>query len=364
MELKSLSAVAREANEQGFRSKRRIEKEGIRGEKLFNSTTVRGILTNWIYIGILEEHKRNKGKPDSEVPKDQRYSTHVPPNPDDWPHIVDDATFDAVQAILAQNEGLKKPSSHKTYSYILTGIVHCALCNNPMVVEKGKDHRYYACQNRDCSGRKLIPKKFHRRKRNTIDAPSLDDSMKRLIKDVVLKSPEDIHEITKQANEYICDSIPNLTEQIRALKTRKDNMLAEKRGILVALSRAEEDQVVSEGLTRDLRAISDDLKDVDKSISQISSELEQAKQNQVTEAAIRRALEVYVMSLEGVNDQTQKELTQMFFDSVRVGVEEIEAHLRLDEILYLARVGPDPDKFDWSKGWYARQDSNPEPSGP
>ena len=364
LELKNLSAIAKEANKRGFRSKRRVEKERVRGGKKFSSTTVRNILTNWIYIGVLEEHKKNKGKPDSEIPKDQRYSRHIPPNPNEWPKLVDDETFHAVQAILAEKDESKKPSTNSTYSYILSGIVHCALCDNPMDVEKGKEHRYYACQNKECIGRKLIPNKFYRRKRNTIDAPTLDESVKRLIRDVVLKSPENIREITKEVNQHIYSVIPNLTEQIQVLKSRKESMLAEKRGILVALSREEENQVVSESLTRDLRVISGDLNDIDQSISQLSSELEQAQQNQYTEAAIRRALEVFVMSLEGVHDQTQKELTQMFFDSVRVGIEEIEAHMRLDEVLYLARIGPDPDEFDWSKGWYARQDSNPEPSGP
>ena len=364
LELKNLSAVARKANERGFRSKVRVGKKGILGGKLFNGTTVRNIFENWIYVGQLEEHKKNKGKPDSEVPKDQRYSKHTPQNLDEWPHLVDDETFRAVQVLLSQREETGKPSSRRTYSYILSGIVQCALCDSQMVVEKGKEHRYYACQKKDCNGRKLIPKKYSRIKRNTINAPLLDNAVKRLIKDVILKSPEDIQEIARQANKYLNETIPLLTEQIRALKTRRESMLTERRGIYIALAGLEENPVASERLTRDLETISKDLQEVEQSISQITSERDQADQQKVTEAAIRRALEVFVMSLEGVPDETQKELILMFFETVRVGVEEIEAHLRLDEVLYLTRVGPDPGKFEWSKGWYARQDLNPEPSGP
>ena len=364
LEDKNLSAVARAANRQGYRSKVHEGKKGIRGGKTFNGTTVRNILENWIYIGVLEEHKRNKGKPDSEVPEDQRYSRRTDmSNPDEWPHLVEDEVFHAVQDLLTQ-EGSGKPSVQRTYSYVLSGIVHCALCDGMMVVEKGGKHRYYACQNKECSGKKLIPKKFYRRKRNTINAPILDDAVKRLIKDVILTSPKDIHDITRQANEYLNNSIPLLTEQIRSLVSRKESLLSEKRGVLIALSVQEEDRAVSKSLAEDLNVILKDIEEIELSISRLTSERDQANEQRVTEAAVKRALEVLVMSMTGIPDETQKELVQMFFESVRVGVEEIEAHIRLDNVLYLARVGPDPDKFDWSEAWYARQDLNPEPSGP
>ena len=364
LELKNITAVARAANSRGYRTKERIEKGVVKGGKPFTDGSVRYILENMIYIGILEEHKINKGKPDSEVPEDQRYSEHTPEDPEEWPHLVDDLTFRAVQTLLTPKPEAKKPSSRKTYPYILSGLAECALCGSLMRVEKGKGHRYYACQNKGCSGKKLIPEKYTRIKRNTITAPVLDNAVKCVIKDTILGSPDTIKEITMQANEHLGSRSPLLAKEILSLNSRKEVLLAEKRGILRALAGLEEDQASSGMLMGDLKAVTDSLIEIENSISQRTTERDQSAQLQVTEAEIRRALEVLVLSLEGVPDEKQKELIQMFIEKVRVGVEEIEAHLLLDSILYLARKGPDPDKFDWSKGWYARQDLNPEPSGP
>ncbi len=366
LKLKNLAAVTRELNKRGFRTKRVKTRKGkIKGGKPFAADSVKYILENCIYIGTLEEHKANKGKPNSEVPENQRYSKKKPDNPDEWPHIVTEEVFYLVRDLLSKHARLNKKGSRKTYPYVLSGLVYCDLCDGEMPADKGqKKYYYYACPNPECVGRKLIPENFTRLKRNSIDASVLEKAIMMLVRDVVLKSPGDIKEITKSANAYLGKRSSMVSREIRSLESRCDSLNAEKRGILVVLCEMESEKGLPDRLKKDLQEIDREMTDLEKQIEQKRSELVVAEQEKVSEAAIRGALELFVQTYHEVPDQQQKELLRLFFGQIRVGVEKIKAHLLLDSILYLARKRPNPREFDWTRGWYARQDSNPEPPGP
>lgn len=64
------------------------------------------------------------------------------------PPLIDQATFDAVQAHLrARNPKTLAPRLVNSPN-MLTGLLHCAQCGGPMVMRTGKAgrYRYYACQ--------------------------------------------------------------------------------------------------------------------------------------------------------------------------------------------------------------------------
>jgi len=97
------------------------------------------ILTRTTYVG---RHRFNKyGKSKTRKSDDEVITVAVPP-------LIDQATFDAVQAHLrARNPKTLAPRLVNSPN-MLTGLLHCAQCGGAMVMRTGKAgrYRYYACQ--------------------------------------------------------------------------------------------------------------------------------------------------------------------------------------------------------------------------
>ena len=115
---------------------------------------VHRILTRRAYVGEHEFNKRSKAKelkPVSEVA-----TVAVPP-------IIDQATFDAVQAHLRARNPKVTPARVVSGPTLLTGICFCADCGGAMTLRTGKGgrYRYYTCSIRarqgetGCKGRSI-----------------------------------------------------------------------------------------------------------------------------------------------------------------------------------------------------------------
>jgi DNA invertase Pin-like site-specific DNA recombinase len=366
LQMKSLRKVARELNGRGFRTKQSTGRKGeIRGGKPFRADSVRYILENLIYKGILEEHKQNKGKPDAEVPSNIRYSTKIPTDPSEWPKIIEGKAFRRVQDLLAGQGKVNRTGSRRTYPYYLSGLVRCAVCGDIMEADKGKaTHHYYACKNKDCPARRTVAETFPKLKRNTIEARTLEGSLQRLIKQKVLGNSSTVDELTKLVNQQLAGSVVGLKSECKTLQQSVSKLHQMKDGILLALPKAERNVSQSKQLNDNLGIVLDRITEVEQQISRREQEIAASDRKSVTKAAIIQALEWMTGSFEAVSEHQMRELYGLFFEQIRVGIEEIEASLQLESVLYLARKGPDPSSFDWCRGWYARQELNPQPTGP
>lgn len=90
------------------------------------------MLTRPTYIGRHEFNKRSKAK----VPKSPKIiPVEVPP-------LIDQATFDAVQAHLRSRNPKVMPARVVSGPTLLTGICFCAACNGAMTIRTGKSGRY------------------------------------------------------------------------------------------------------------------------------------------------------------------------------------------------------------------------------
>ena len=99
---------------------------------------VHRILTRTTYVGRHEFNKRGKSKalkPETEV-----VVVDVPP-------IIDQATFEAVQAHLRSRNPKVTPARVVSGPTLLTGICFCADCGGAMTLRTGKggQYRYYTC---------------------------------------------------------------------------------------------------------------------------------------------------------------------------------------------------------------------------
>ncbi len=97
---------------------------------------VHRILTRTTYVGRHEFNKRSKAKelkPASEI-----VTVEVPP-------LIDQATFDAVQAHLRARNPRVTPARVVSGPTLLTGICFCADCGGAMTLRTGKGGRYRYC---------------------------------------------------------------------------------------------------------------------------------------------------------------------------------------------------------------------------
>ena len=115
---------------------------------------VHRILTRTTYIGRHEFNKRSKTKelkPVGEIV------------PVEVPRLIDQATFDAVQAHLRSRNPKVTPARVVSGPTLLTGICFCATCAGAMTLRTGKGnrYRYYTCSIRarqgdtGCTGRSV-----------------------------------------------------------------------------------------------------------------------------------------------------------------------------------------------------------------
>ena len=362
----NFSKVARLVNEMGYRNKVNISSNGRRtGGKSFKDRSIRYILNNWTYCGWMEHHKINKDVDPSKVQKGSEYRRFPPKNPDEHPVIIPMEELVEVERLMNSITRSKDPAVTPDYPYVLSGLVVCQFCKKPMDADKGKDTNYYACTNPDCPGRKLIPRKFPRMKRNAIAATVLEDSVRALIHKVLIDDPKRITEIIREANKFIKKDLVEKGQEIGALRSRKEDQESLRDGVLVGLKESKGDKDLSRKLNDRLKSVTKEISEIEKSIHEFEDSEKRQKGRLLTDGAVRIALDALASSADAFPPHQQKELYSLFFKQVLVGLDEITVDLFLDALQYYTKnCGPKGPQFDSSAVWYARRDSNPKPSGP
>ena len=127
------------------------------GKVRWSVTTVRGILTNKAYQGVTYANQLRAITPTQRrsalepVRRPHRTLTRRPEEewiPIEVPAIVDTATFEQVQAKLAQNQQ-RASRNNKTHQYLLRALVSCGLCRlGAYGRPSGAKYHYYVCKGR------------------------------------------------------------------------------------------------------------------------------------------------------------------------------------------------------------------------
>jgi site-specific DNA recombinase len=207
---------------------------------------VHRILTRATYVGRHEFNKRAKSKqlkPVSEI-----IVVEVPP-------LIDQATFDAVQAHLRSRNPKVTPARVVSGPTLLTGICFCAECGGAMTLRTGKSgqYRYYTCCTKarqggtGCKGRSIPMEKLDNLVAGHIEERLLQPERLEEVLALVLdrrqeraeRRREHIAELNKRAAETdlrLYDAIetgvadlddPALKERIAGLKAIRDQAQAQ-----------------------------------------------------------------------------------------------------------------------------------------
>ncbi len=175
--------VAHSLNESGHLTIKRNTKTGkVVGNNKYSLTRIIYILKNYVYVGKVNF-------------QGQVYQGQQPP-------IIDEETFNKVQAKLAHNRLDRKAYKNKDCSGLLTKILRCQSCNSAMVhtytIKKGRHkYRYYLCSKAQKLGYDHCPNKF-------INAGDIERRIIEILRDEV---PDNLRKIHKTEFEAITSPI-------------------------------------------------------------------------------------------------------------------------------------------------------------
>ena len=139
----TLSQLAAWLNGSGLRTRNTKHLAGADGKlspgpKLFTTASVRGILHNAFYSGLVRHRKQ------------LRPGAHEP--------VVGQELFDLVQDKMRQNSGRSTTlSPHPERDYLLKGIIRCAYCKMPMWAQTYKSGRRYYREHRESRSNTQCP---------------------------------------------------------------------------------------------------------------------------------------------------------------------------------------------------------------
>jgi site-specific DNA recombinase len=142
LEHQALLPTVRELQRRGWTTKRWRTKSGQeRGGRPFDRTSLYRLLTNVAYLGKV------------------RYKAEV--HDGEQPALVDEATWQRVQAVLGRNGHSGGGPVRNTLGFLLKGLLHCAACGCAMTPthtsRKNRRYRYYVCVHAQKNGWDACP---------------------------------------------------------------------------------------------------------------------------------------------------------------------------------------------------------------
>lgn len=187
---RSLISVAEELNRRGWVTKR----VGTLGGKPWTKTRVHQVLTNMTCTGRVEH-------------RGQIY-------PGEHEAILDIATFDHVQELLAGNRVKGGARAKNRYGHLLRGLLHCKACGcamSPSVTRrKGRVYRYYTCDHATKTGWKSCP-------HPSLNASRIEAAVVEQIK-VIGRDPSLVAETLAQIRQLQKTRSPTLVAERRRLE--------------------------------------------------------------------------------------------------------------------------------------------------
>jgi site-specific DNA recombinase len=213
----SVSGVAKELNEKGFKNKKWITKEGnVQGGNKFTHRGVHSVLTHLAYLGKKEINKDNKDKDQNTLKPEERYSIVEA----SWEPIVDKAIFDKAHKKLDAN----KVISHKaTHDYILSGLLYCDECGSPLFGQastgrNGKHYYYSHSKNQGCKLNRIPVDKIEDKIRQTLFSLIRTDQRKKDFLKI-------LGEFSGKGQKTYTNLVKQKEKELVELKKRKTNLM-------------------------------------------------------------------------------------------------------------------------------------------
>jgi site-specific DNA recombinase len=264
LEHRTLLPVVQELERRGWVGKRWQTRKGrTRGGRPFTKTSLYRLLTNVVYAGKV------------------RYKDEV--HTGEQPALIDNETFQRVQALLRCHGPAVGPPSRHRFSSLLQGLLHCRPCACAMTpahsTRQGHQrYRYYTCVNAQKRGWRTCPSK-------SIPAAQIEQLVVGQIQQLG-RDPQVLHQVLTQVRQQDEARLAELDAERSALERDLLRGQGELRKLLAEVSVGE-----SNGrLVSRLAEMQERVGQIEQRIARLRTQMEALQQERLDEAEASRAL--------------------------------------------------------------------------
>lgn len=297
LEHKSVPQIRRILNNQGYRNKEWITKEGkTRGGSKFTLNSLYSILKRRLYIGEFE-YEGNYFETKFEA-------------------IVEKEKFQKAQQIRSANDNNSKKYSKGNSPNLLEGIINCGLCDysmTPTYTKKSdKKYYYYKCVKKNKQGKSTD----HNPKSLPYD--KVDNFVISTLK-VFLEQPQLLKAFKKRVEFNAEDRIDELNSKLRAVQNNRNRIETEiDQTMNTILDNPSNKELWEERLTK-YKSQRDDL---DSEIKSIKEELDQIKNSRIIDdSSHKEIIKEFNQEFKNRTLDQQKELVQTLIRDVESTVQ-------------------------------------------
>lgn len=288
-------AIANRLNHAGVRTK---------SGKPFSIQSVRYILTNRNYIGLVRYNKTESIRTRGAVPAGWAHGTHEP--------IVDQELWDRVQAILAKRS--HPPVRKISRSFPLSGLLKCPQCGSGMVPGHTKSRRkdgtfriyfYYVCGAYNAKGSVAC-------RPNSVRADDIENWFFGQLQQL-LASPTAIDRITGIVNNKLNQATKPAQDQLKLLDEQLAHLEAEQRQLFQSF---EAGKITGGELSAALQDIKRRRQDCSEERERLERQLSSIQHHAISVEKIRSAILQLRKLLESQSIEQQKRLIELLVEKV------------------------------------------------
>ena len=311
LERGSFLSVATELNRRGWTTKSHTARTGRRsGGQSFDKATVQRILTSPIYIGKVEyQGKRYDGAHEA---------------------IVDEETFDAVQALLESHRWDRDWKVRSKWGALLMGLVRChcgSALTHHYVSKGGKRFHYYVCEKTLKKGAAACPK-------SRIAMRKLETAVVEKIR-AIGQDPGLLKETAAALKREREERMPELQTEARPLEKELKRLKTERKDLLQAMDR---DDNGAPGRIEHLQELEERLGKVAGRLKEVEGDIAALKAHSNDEDELKEALKAFGPVWSALFPMEQSRVLRLLIASITFNGQDqtVEIRFRPNGITTLA----------------------------
>jgi site-specific DNA recombinase len=295
------------------------------GQRLWNLGTLRGILSNPAYTGLVYAQRkapqevRNRRSPLQPVGKTRwRY---VEQKPEHWllvtriPALISQEQFEQVQEKLSHNQRCAR-RNNKAHDYLLRALLSCGHCNLTTAGRTQGAHAYYVCKGK---GPAIWSRREKKCPGRSIPVVQLDDVVWRDLCDV-LQHPESLR--------YALERAHGGHWAPEHLRTRRAQLQAGQAQLSRQLERLTEAFLSDVVPLAEYQRRRQDIEQQLQTLRQTERQLEADSRQQSEVASLAKSIEEFAArvrgSLEQASFEQKRQLVELLIDRVIVTDDQVE----------------------------------------